>query len=350
MLLVGETERSAAAARAGASVGQQSERSSGGSRTGALKWASGLWLGLLALVVGACAGKPFVQPTWAVYYGIDAAPELLQGYSLVVLDPGFAGDLKAVKAKGAKVLAYLSLGEINEQRQEFAQAKSMQLLLEANPNWPGARAVDIRDARWRAIIVQSVASSLLARGFDGLFLDTIDSSLWLEKREPARFTGMMDAAVTLISGLHAASPSSILVMNGGLELAGRLRGTVDRIAIESTLSTWDFVRKEPRWRSGEERADALRRIAAAKVANPKLQVYALDYWDPEDRASIATIYRSQRKAGLVPYVATIALDRVIAEPVIAEPVVAEPSAAEPAAAAPPVATPCAAPKPSVLAP
>jgi len=235
-----------------------------------------------------------------------------------VIEEG-TSDLKAVKAKGAKVLAYLSLGEINEQRQEFAQAKSLQLLLEANPNWPGAWAVDIRDARWRAVIVQTVAPALLARGFDGLFLDTIDSSLWLETREPGRFSGMKDAAVTLISALHAASPSSILVLNGGLEIAGRLRGAVDRIAIESTLSTWDFARKEPRWRSVAERADALRRIAAARSANPKLQVYTLDYWDPEDRASIATIYRSQRKAGLVPYVATIALDRVVAEPIAAPP-------------------------------
>lgn len=269
----------------------------------------------MAWLLAACAGKPVVQPTWAVYYGVDAPPELLQGYQLVVLDPGFTGDLAAVKAKGAKVLAYLSLGEINEQRQEFAQARSMQLLLEANPNWPGAWAVDIRDPRWRAVIVQTVAPALLARGFDGLFLDTIDSSLWLETREPARFSGMKDAAVALISALHAASPASILVLNGGLEIAGPLRGIVDRIAIESTLSTWDFARKEPRWRSGDERAQALRRIAAARAANPKLEVYALDYWDPDDRASIATIYRSQRQAGLVPYVATIALDRVVAEPV-----------------------------------
>jgi endo-alpha-1,4-polygalactosaminidase (GH114 family) len=48
--------------------------------------------------------------------------------------------------------------------------------------------------------------------------------------------------------------------------------------------------------------------------HPALRVYTLDYWDPADTASIARIYATQRANGFVPYVATTALDRIVAEP------------------------------------
>jgi hypothetical protein len=53
--------------------------------------------------------------------------------------------------------------------------------------------------------------------------------------------------------------------------------------------------------------DAVRR-------GPRLRLFTLDYWDPEDSDGLAEIYRAQRCAGFIPYVATPDLTRIVPEP------------------------------------
>lgn len=268
----------------------------------------------LALCAGCTGPKAQATPRWVAYYGQDPQPEALAGYDVVVVDPGYRGEIAALRRPGGLVLAYISLGELNASRPTFARAQREGLLLEENPNWPGAWLVDVRNPGWRRLVVQERAAELLARGFDGLFLDTLDSSLLLQSRDAAAYAGMRDAAVALVQALHAAHPRATLMMNGALELCGPLAGAVDRVAVESSLTTWEFAKKAARWRTPDERAWATARAAKARAANPKLQIYTLDYWDPDDADGLRKIYREQRRAGYLPYAATIALDRVVTEP------------------------------------
>lgn len=278
--------------------------------------AKGLW---------GCSGRaahetPVVPRNWVVFYGTDTAPESLRGYDVVVLDGGFQGRIDLLKDEKTSVLAYLSLGEVNTQRSYYGTAKDRGLLVAENPNWPGAWMVDVRDPRWQAMLVDEVAADLLGRGFDGLFLDTIDSALYLEETQPQKFAGMRKASITLITRLHERYPQARLLLNGGLPLAGPLKGKVDRLAIESTVTTWDFATGTARWRTPAERAEALQRLQQARKDNPALTIFTLDYWNPTDLAGIRSIYRQQREQGFVPYVATLALDRVVPEPLDPTPV------------------------------
>ena len=56
------------------------------------------------------------------------------------------------------------------------------------------------------------------------------------------------------------------------------------------------------------------KLAELRRLNPKLRLYTLDYWEPTDRAGIAKLYGQERKAGFIPYVATIDLQRIVADP------------------------------------
>lgn len=274
------------------------------------------WLGICgAALFLACSSQP---RNWVAYYGTDLPPHELRGFDVVVVDPEYRGAIAPLQADGAKVLAYLSLGEINASRPQFANAKSAGVLLQENPNWPGAWMVDIRKPEWHAI-AEDMAAALLAQGFDGLFLDTVDSPLHLEATDPKQFAGMKTAAAQLLGRLHARFPSARLLLNGATELAGPCKGQVDWIAIESSLTDWDFAAKQARWRRPDERAWALNRMRQAKADNPQLVLFTLDYWDAADSLGIARIYREQRAAGFVPYAATIALDRVVREPGVATP-------------------------------
>ena len=55
------------------------------------------------------------------------------------------------------------------------------------------------------------------------------------------------------------------------------------------------------------------RLRAARTANPALTLATLDYWDPSDRRGVADLYARERAAGFLPYVATLALDRLLPE-------------------------------------
>ncbi len=265
------------------------------------------WLATFGLA--SCSAAP---KSWVVFYGVDAPPELMQGHDVVVVDPGYKGDIQLLKARGAKVLAYVSLGEVAERRAHFAQAKARGLLVTENPNWPGAWMVDLRSPDWHRLVIDHLTPKLLARGFDGLFLDTIDSALHLERTRPATHAGMTAAATRLIRQLHARHPEARLLLNGGLPLVPAIRGAVDWIAVESTFLAYDF--KTKRSRPQPQRDTWLKLLAKAKRENPDLVVFTLDYVDPSEVATVRGVYAAQRKAGFVPYVSTIALNRVVPEP------------------------------------
>jgi endo-alpha-1,4-polygalactosaminidase (GH114 family) len=56
------------------------------------------------------------------------------------------------------------------------------------------------------------------------------------------------------------------------------------------------------------------RLIGQKKGNPNIKIYAVDYWNPKDNKTIKKIYAKQRSYGFVPYVATIDLQSVVAEP------------------------------------
>ncbi|MBM4343987.1 MAG: endo alpha-1,4 polygalactosaminidase [Deltaproteobacteria bacterium] len=274
------------------------------------------WLLLAVAGLAACdkPAQPRPPQTWVAYYGTDAPPELLQGFDVAVVDPSYAGDLAIVKAKRTMALGYLSLGELNDQRPQFAPARDQGLLLRENPNWKGAWFADIRKPGWQRLVIDEMADAILARGFDGLFLDTLDSALHLEATDPKQFQGMTDAAVAMLLHLHRRHPAARLLVNGAVPLAGRVAPAVQWFAVESSLTDWDFTTKKARWRTDDERQWAAGRLAKARIDQPNLLIFTLDYWDAADRDGVRAIYRKQREAGLVPYVATIELDRIVPEP------------------------------------
>lgn len=278
------------------------------------RYRGALWLGATLCAAALAMGCSQTPRTWAACYRADIAPERLKGFDLLVLDGGYRGDIARLKRDGATVLAYVSLGEVASSRPHFARAKAAGLLVQENSNWKGAWMVDVRKSAWHDLVVDEVVQALLARGFDGLFLDTVDSSLQLEKTRPAEFRGMGAAVVALVSRLHRQHPRMQLMINGALPLAGALRGQLKMMAMESTLTAWDFKTGAARWRTADERQWVANVVGKARAANPDLKVFSLDYWDPADDSGLRRIYRQQRDAGMIPYVATIALDRVVREP------------------------------------
>lgn len=275
--------------------------------------------GLITMALAARSSEASVQTMdpvdpWIVYYRAEERPSAFRDYRLVVFDADRHPPLASLKARDRSLLGYLSLGEVEEGRAHFRAVEAEGLLLMRNQYWQESRMVDLRDPRWRARVLDQLVPAVLAKGFDGIFLDTLDNAAHLERLEPERFRGMTAAARDLVLAMRARFPQARIMLNRAFEILPEVEQAIDIVLGEAVYATYDFEREE----YGLLRDDLNRRyvdmLKAAKARRPALVVCTLDYWDPGNPEGIARIYRVQRAHGFAPYVATIALDRIVPEP------------------------------------
>jgi uncharacterized protein (TIGR01370 family) len=278
-----------------------------------------LGVGLSALVAATrCAfareGELTPNLTWVVFYGVEADPNLLSSFDVIVLDPAFQGRLDPFESKGSKLFGYISLGEISTTHAFMPLPKDRSLLLHENPNWPGTWRVDVRHAEWRSMVLDEAIPRLVTQGFRGLFLDTLDTPPYLEEIEPERYRGMRDAAIALVRDIKRNFPELLLIMNRGYALLGELSRIIYAVVAESLMTTYDFATQKYKWVEPNILDFQLELLFAVRARSPSLRVLTLDYWEPSDRETIRAIYEKERAFGHSPYVATIALNRIVPEP------------------------------------
>ena len=273
-----------------------------------------LWMGVLALLATPSIRADTVPMPWAVYYAADLPPTAFYGYDLLVFESDRHPPLEPLVDRGKKVLGYLSLGEVNENRPYFAEVKNEGLLLNENQNWKASYFVDVRDMRWTRRVIDELVPAILRRGFQGIFIDTLDNPGHLERTDPKAYAGMADAGARLVRTLRRNFPRMTIVLNRGYDILPAVERDIDMVLGESVYADYDFATKtyarvdEPTYRQQVEI------LQAAARRQPKLKVLTLDYWNPNDAAGIAEIYRIQTANGFSPYVATVELDRLVPGP------------------------------------
>lgn len=251
---------------------------------------------------------------WGVDYGAATDPVLARQFDLLVLEPHHARPIAPLRGPGSKLLGYVSLGEVEKNRPYFATLARDGALLAPNPHWPDARHVDLRHPAWRTALLDRVVPEILAKGYDGLFLDTLDNAEAMEHADPVGHKGMVAAGAALVAALRARFPDILLMLNRGYAALPEVAPRIDYLLGESMASRWSFAAKRYEMLSDSDWQWQAARLRGAKARNPGLRLTTLDYWDPADRRTVAALYAWERAAGFDPYVATLALDHLIAEP------------------------------------
>jgi hypothetical protein len=155
---------------------------------------------------------------------------------------------------------------------------------------------------------------MLASGFNGVFLDTLDDPAALERADAERCRGMCAAAVDLVRALREAFPRIYIMVNRGYELMPQIAASIDFLLGESVYSTYDSARNRYHRVPGAQYRQQVSWMHQALRWNPRLRLCSLDYWDPGDRKEIRHIYQVERDNGFSPYVATPELDRIVRAP------------------------------------
>lgn len=271
------------------------------------------------LALGAAFGRPATSQAvssdrFVICYAADIPAHALASCRWAVLDGDHHPDLASLHAAGTITYGYVSVGEIEQARQHFAEAAAAGLLLDANPNWPDSRYVDLRRPEWQTLLLDRVLPAVLHQGFDGIFLDTLDDAAFLEARDPVHCAGMTQAAAHLVRAAHQRFPGARLMLNRAYEIQLLVCDALDAVLAESIYGGYDFSRKRCRTQTPADVRWQLDRLADLRRVAPDVRIFTVDYWDPRDPAGQRRIYAQQRRNGFIPYVAAIDLQHVIPEP------------------------------------
>ncbi|WP_413111890.1 endo alpha-1,4 polygalactosaminidase [Thaumasiovibrio sp. DFM-14] len=167
------------------------------------------------------------QQSIAFYYNkIDSVRELVN-YDRVVVSPALINQkqIETLHKAETKVFAYLSVGELDEHPLPNSLLNSS---VGENQTW-SSWVMDLTAAPWQAHLQQQ-AQAILAQGFDGLFLDTLDSYQLFTKSNSA-LQRQEQALITILSSLNQLSPS--LIINRGFSVIDKLDFQPDAVVAES---------------------------------------------------------------------------------------------------------------------
>jgi polysaccharide biosynthesis protein PelA len=252
------------------------------------------------------ASLPHVD-NWACFYGPKETPSLTR-FDLVVLESGHLAAPAKINGKPVS-LGYVSLGEVALDGRYWDALKDETFLLDKSEAW-NSKLVDIRAPQWRVFVLERLIPDVLARGYDGVFLDTLDSSLYLEEQKPVDFSGMRDAALDLVTAIRGKYPDILICVNRAAPLWQVLAPKVQFVLAECLYGDYDFTKKRFVLTSKADRTHLVSLATQARQVNPQLVLLSLDYVSPKDRSGIKAAMAFSRKHGFIPYTSTPKLDAV----------------------------------------
>lgn len=245
-----------------------------------------LW-GCIAAVCAFAEGSAFYVNYNAV---VPTAP--LQLHELSIVHPDARLDLAAAHAEGNKVLAYLSIGEIAGDAPYLEMARERELLVRGRNEIWNSEILDLSDPGWSALIVDELAAQAVARGFDGFFLDTLDSISASDR----------GAGIELLRRLRAAHPAAKIIANRGFDLLPDLEGIVDGVMAESVFGTFDFENEIYHAVPSADTEYLTQRLATVEELG--FDVLVLDYADPRDSDAAFAIADQIQERGWSAFVST----------------------------------------------
>lgn len=247
--------------------------------------------------------------TWLCYYDDSQGPEAYSLFDLVVLDGHHHPPLVRASGSSPLFLGYLSVGEVEASGPLWSAASGQPYLVKRNEFWD-SWIVDVRDPAWQQLVFEN-ADSILSQGFDGLFLDTFDSSLGLLEGDKGQaYQGTTEALRHILSTLRNKHPAKLLAVNRGLPALPSLAPLIDFVVIEDLFSYYADAEQGYVKVDAQTRDILLGQAAEGVRINPDLTVLTLDYADSDQIDLAREAIDFSRARGFIPYVSTIALDQV----------------------------------------
>lgn len=228
-------------------------------------------------------------------------------YDWLVLQQDQTSDARVdlLSKGGAVPMAYVSVGEMARSHRLFTDLKT-RWLIGKNPAWSSA-VLDLRLPEVRDFLLDNLIDPAFERGFQGVFLDTLDS-FTLAPDSDAQEPEFAEAQQKLISAIRSRHPEGKIVLNRGFHLPDSVMGQVDGLALESWRNGYNAEDKRYHEVSDSDRQWLDGQLERWRTARPNMPLIAIDYVADSSRAG--ALADRLRAEGFVPWVANPALDRL----------------------------------------
>lgn len=251
---------------------------------------------MLGLLLGSTASHGSI----ALFYAPNPPLSELAQFRHVVLQASTVSrdDITFLRDNGSLSYAYLSLGEyLPTTPGDRAPAP----ILGANTDW-GSLVVDLRSPEWHRYILDKAIPERIAKGFDGLFLDTLDSYQLLGDHTALQQAGL----ASLIRAIAQRYPDLKLLFNRGFEILPELSSLADGVLAESLFYGWNA--REQRYQKMTEADSAWLQAQLTQLQQQGLPIFVLDYLPPEQRDLARQLARRIAALGFTPWISGPELD------------------------------------------
>lgn len=268
-----------------------------------------LWALFLLLTFSvANAARMDARKSTAVFYGPNLPTDVLSQYSRIIVEADNVKphELKALRANGGDVFAYLSVGEVSPTRKWFDQIRP-EWVLGDNRVWD-SKVMDLNSAGWQQFVIERIVDPLWQAGYSGLFLDTMDS-FKLFATSDAQQHGQIKALDALMKAIHQRYPKMRFIANRGFEVLPTIGHLLEAVAAESLFASWDNGLKVYRETKQEDQKWLLDQLHAVKDRLP-VDIIIIDYLEPNRREDAKKVAQRISDEGFIPWISIPSLDMV----------------------------------------
>lgn len=266
---------------------------------------TGLLIGLIISASQAVASDP--ASSVAFYYGANPPVNSLSQFDRLILEAENIrpSELRKLKQHGSSAYAYLSIGEVGPQR-DWKHLIKPEWTAGVNTAW-NSTVMDMTSSGWHRFVLQRV-DLLIAQGYDGLFLDTMDS-YQIHSTNAAMRSAQEEALANLIYRIKRKHPSIKLISNRGFEVMDKVGGYLEAVAAESLYSRWN--NEDSAYQPVPEADRQWLHSKLTEVKNKhNLDIISIEYVAPANRDKAIEVAKQITALGFTPWVANPTLDYV----------------------------------------
>lgn len=222
--------------------------------------------------------------------------EQLNRFDWIVIDPDADEVLKDIKEQfwmknKPKIIGYLSIGEVEKEE----ETKFKNCILGKNKEW-NSLIIDLRNNRCFNLLIRK-AKNIAKKGFDGFFLDTIDSyQRILEKKNWEEYE---KKEIELIKKLRQLYPKKLILINRGFRIFDKVKKEINGFVVEDLFYTQDKNGKLVRIPSQETKM-LTKKLQEIKTSG--IPVIVIDYIPLKLKNIIAKDISQIRELGFIPYI------------------------------------------------
>lgn len=199
------------------------------------------------------------EPFAVSFEKIENLSQVAKEYELLIVesDQFDKAETNSLKTPENTVVAYISLGEVDRNRWYYPLLEERGFL-GVNENWDSPY-LNLADSTTRTILLDKVINNIMAKGYDGLFLDTVDNVAPYTDR-----AHLKPYMLEIIEEIRNRYPEAVIIQNAGLFLLDDTRHVIDGVLIEDIATLYDFEDESYQLRDEEEfkaRADTVDKYA-----------------------------------------------------------------------------------------